>query len=277
VGASGSGDGFRGTGGDELTAGGAGFGSEIEDPVGVGDEIKVVFDDDDGVSGIDEAMEDIEEESDIGHVKADGGFFEEKEVVGSAPGGQGVGIGEAGEEVRDEFDALRFAAAEGGAGLAEFQVSEARIVEGGQGAGDTWKRLKEFERFLDGEIEDLGDVLVVELDIEGFTAEPASGTGFAQDKGRREEVHFEFDAAGALAFGATALGTVEREASGAVAAETRFGQLSEETADVVKKADVRGGDRTRGAPDGGLVDLMDGTEGFRAGADGTARVILPVA
>ena len=44
--------------GDELAAVFAGFGAEVEDPVGGFDDVEVVLDDEQGVAGIDELLED---------------------------------------------------------------------------------------------------------------------------------------------------------------------------------------------------------------------------
>ena len=44
--------------GDELAAVFAGFGAEVEDPVGGLDDLEVVLDDEQGVAGIDELLED---------------------------------------------------------------------------------------------------------------------------------------------------------------------------------------------------------------------------
>jgi hypothetical protein len=44
--------------GDELAAVFAGFGAEVEDPVGGFDDFEVVLDDEQGVAGIDEFLED---------------------------------------------------------------------------------------------------------------------------------------------------------------------------------------------------------------------------
>jgi len=68
---------FRCAAGDQFAAEGAGFGADIDDVIGVGDDAEVVFDDDDGVTIVDEAMEDFEEFGDVGHVEADGGLLEE--------------------------------------------------------------------------------------------------------------------------------------------------------------------------------------------------------
>ena len=53
--------------GDEVTA--------------FGEDLGVVLDDDDGVAFVDEAMQDVEETFHVGHVEADGGFFDEVEVA----------------------------------------------------------------------------------------------------------------------------------------------------------------------------------------------------
>src|SRR4051794_11685641 len=45
------------TGADDLSAFVAGAGTHVDDPVAVGDHLHVVLDDDDGVAGIDEAVQ----------------------------------------------------------------------------------------------------------------------------------------------------------------------------------------------------------------------------
>ena len=101
--------------GDDVAAGVTGFGAEVEDPIGFGGDGHVVFDDDDGVAFVDEAVEDIDEAFDIFEVEADGGFFDEIEIGewGSQVGELGFG-GAAFDEFGDEFDALGFAAGDGG-------------------------------------------------------------------------------------------------------------------------------------------------------------------
>lgn len=106
------GDDFFGwTLGDDFAAGVSGFGADVEDPVGFGGDGHVVFDDDDGVAFVDEAVEDIDEAADVFVVEADGGFLDEVEV-----GDFEFEVGEAGfgaaafDEFGDEFDALGLAA-----------------------------------------------------------------------------------------------------------------------------------------------------------------------
>jgi hypothetical protein len=66
--------------GDDFAAAVAGFGAEVEDPVGLGGDGHVVLDDDDGVAFIDEAVEDVDEAADVLVVEADGGLFDEIEI-----------------------------------------------------------------------------------------------------------------------------------------------------------------------------------------------------
>jgi hypothetical protein len=46
-----------------------------------GEDVGVVLDDDDGVAFVHEAVEDVDEAFHVGHVQADGGFFDGVEVA----------------------------------------------------------------------------------------------------------------------------------------------------------------------------------------------------
>ena len=65
---------FEGAIGDDLAAGFACFGADVEDPVGLGGEGHVVLDDDDGVAFLDKAVEDVDEALDFFEVEADCGL-----------------------------------------------------------------------------------------------------------------------------------------------------------------------------------------------------------
>jgi hypothetical protein len=82
------GDLLRGAAGDELAAFGSGFGADVDEVVGFGEDVGVMLDDDDGVAFIDEAMQDVDEAGDIGDVQADGGLFDEVEVLFSVASGR---------------------------------------------------------------------------------------------------------------------------------------------------------------------------------------------
>ncbi len=120
VGAGDGGDLLGGAVGDDAAAAFAAFGAEVEDVVGVADDVEVVLDDDDGVAEVGEAVEDFEELADVVEVEAGGGLVEEVE------GAAGLALG----ELAGELHALGFAAGERGGGLAEVDVAEADVDEG---------------------------------------------------------------------------------------------------------------------------------------------------
>ena len=99
---------------DDFAAAVAAFRAQIHDPVRFGHDVEVVFDDEHGVAGVDEAMEDVDEFFDVGHVQAHCRFVEHVERVRcpcfSARGGVGLHF----HQLGDELDALGFAAGERG-------------------------------------------------------------------------------------------------------------------------------------------------------------------
>jgi hypothetical protein len=112
-----------------MASGVASFRAKLKEPVRRKQDIGVVLDDNKGVPGIYEALEDVEEAGDVFAVEAGGGFVEENEGAGGGgrEGGCWVfGGGDAAEEA-GEFEALGFAAAEGAQGLAKREVAKANF------------------------------------------------------------------------------------------------------------------------------------------------------
>lgn len=64
--------------GNDSSAACAALGPEVNDPIGLGDQIEVVLDHDHGMTGINEALEDLDQAANIRHVEADCGLFEDK-------------------------------------------------------------------------------------------------------------------------------------------------------------------------------------------------------
>jgi hypothetical protein len=95
-----AGDQFGGAFGDDAASTFAAFGAEVDDPVGVADDVEIVLDDDDGIAEVGEAVKDFEELADVVEVEAGGGLVEE--VKGAA----GLAFG----ELAGELHALSFAA-----------------------------------------------------------------------------------------------------------------------------------------------------------------------
>jgi hypothetical protein len=75
-------------------------GTELDEVVGGGDDIRVMLDDEDGVTGVAEAEDGFQEFFDIAEVEAGSGFVEEVEGMGR------FGFG----NLQSELEALRFAA-----------------------------------------------------------------------------------------------------------------------------------------------------------------------
>jgi hypothetical protein len=74
--------------GDNLAAALAAFGAEVDDPVGITDDVEVVLDDDNGVAKVAEAVQDFEKLANVVEVEAGGGLVEEIE------GAAGLTLGE---------------------------------------------------------------------------------------------------------------------------------------------------------------------------------------
>ena len=60
---------------DQFAAAVTGIRAQIQHPVGVPDDIEVVFDDQDGVAGIDQTLENLQQNPDIFEMKAGGRFI----------------------------------------------------------------------------------------------------------------------------------------------------------------------------------------------------------
>ena len=125
-----------------------------------------------------------------------------------------VGDRARGGQVRSEFDALGFAAGERGGGLAETDVAEADLVEDVELVDDLGVAGEVDERFFDGHVEDVVDVLAFVLDVEDVRFVTGAVTFFAGELDVGEELHLDGDGAVAFADVAAAAGDVEGEVSG---------------------------------------------------------------
>ena len=113
------GDFFGGAVDDDFAAFFAGSGADVQYVVGFGYDIEMVFDHDDGATFVYETVEDVYEARDVGGVEADGRLFQDVERGFAFASGSNffAFAGGATGDFGDEFDALGFAARQGGAGL----------------------------------------------------------------------------------------------------------------------------------------------------------------
>src|SRR5438552_5606780 len=105
--------------GDDAAAALAAFRAEVDDPVGLFDDVEMVLDDEHGVAKIDQALENVEEFTNVVEVQASCRFIQNVE---RAPG---LSLG----KLTGQFDALGFATGERRGGLAEGNVAQADLDE----------------------------------------------------------------------------------------------------------------------------------------------------
>lgn len=77
--------------GHNLPATGAAFRAKVNDPIGLGNQIQIMFDHHDGMTGIYESLQDPYQPPHVGTVQTDGWFFEDEEI---AFGGDAIRPGE---------------------------------------------------------------------------------------------------------------------------------------------------------------------------------------
>ena len=124
--------------------------------------------------------------------------------------------------------------------------------------------LEELERLLDRHVEDLGDVLVLERDVERVPVVAGALAHLAWHVHVGEEVHLDLDRPVTGACLAPATLHVEREPSGQVAPHLRLEARREQRADLVEHACVCGRVRARCPTDRRLVDVDDLVDELRA-------------
>ena len=184
-----------------MSAFGARFGAQVDDPVGRFDDVEVVLDHDDRVALVDEAVEHFEQFGEVVEVEAGGGFVEQVERLA------GVGPSKLGRE----FHALGFAAGERRRALAEREVVEADVAQRLQDAADLWDVGEQFDGLAARHVEHVGDALAVEAHFEHVGVVALAAARVALDPDIGQEVHLDADLAVAFARFAAAAGHVEAE------------------------------------------------------------------
>jgi hypothetical protein len=106
----------------------AAFGAQVDDPISGLDDIEVMFDNEQGMAGLNEALEGLEQHVHVMEVQTGGGFVKDEQgvVVRARRSTRGrLVFGEVG----GEFKSLAFTAGEGIDGLTETEVAEANFLE----------------------------------------------------------------------------------------------------------------------------------------------------
>src|SRR5579859_660859 len=154
IGFFGAGDEFGRALGDDAAAAFAALRAEVDDPVGLFDDVEVMLDDQDGVAEGDEALKDVEEFANVVKVQSGGGFIEDVKCAASLALGKFVG----------QLDPLRFAAGKSGGGLAECDVTEADFDERRKLLLDLRNIFEELQRIGRGQVEHVADGVALVTD-----------------------------------------------------------------------------------------------------------------
>src|SRR5882762_351937 len=174
--------------GDEVAAGVAGAGAEVDDEIRATDGVFVVFDDEDGVAEIAKLLERAEKAGVVAGVQADAGLVENVENAAKARA-----------DLRGEADALGFAAGKRGGGAIQAEIAEADGEQEIDAFGNFFKRARgDFflalgelrENFVNGgspgaerERGEVGDGQAAELDRERFGAQALAVANAAERGG----------------------------------------------------------------------------------------------
>ena len=212
----------------------------------VGDlyHVEVVFDYDSRVAAVDEPVDDVEQLPYILEVESRSRLVEDIERTA------GIAFGKLG----CQLDALRLAAREHGAGLAERQVAQSDLLYGMELLPDRGYVLKELDGHVDGHVQYIVDVLALVAHFErlAIIASAAAGTARHIDVG--QEIHLDSLLTRTAALLAAAALDIERETAGLEASYLSIGRRLEEFAYVRKDARVCRRIAARRASYGRLVD-----------------------
>lgn len=198
---------------EDLASLGAAFGAELDEVVGLGEQVEVVLDDDDGMALVDEAVQEAYQFFAVAEMEPDGGFFENVEIealdVAAAFGVALQAFGEFG----DELEALGFAAGKGGAALTEGEVAEAGLYHEVHDFAELGVEVEETGGFVEGHLQHVGDILALPVQVEQFGAVALAVAIFAGHEGIGHEAHLQLDAACPRTGFAASVGRVEGKAA----------------------------------------------------------------
>src|SRR5215813_1924412 len=137
-----------------------------------------------------------------------------------------------------DLDALGFTSGESGGGLAERQISQAKIVDYFDLLSDRRLFGKECHAFLDRHVQYIVDRLAAQCDLERLAVEPRTLARATCHFDVRHEVELCGDDAFSLTFFAASTLDVETESPGFVIAFYRQRRLRKQITNRVVKADV---------------------------------------
>ena len=235
---------------DDLAARVAAFRTEIDDPVAGRDDVEIVLDDDERVTGEQQAAQRAQQLGDVLEVQPGGGFVEQKQ---RAPCDAEIGL----RQVAGELESLRLATGQRRHRLPEAQVLEAHVGQWLQPGKHLALGGEERERLGHRQLQGRGDAEPLEQDLEHFRPVALAVAIHAAQVDVGQELHLDMLEAVAAAGGAAAVARIEAERARCVGALLRHRRRGVQLADRIEGADVACRVRARGLADRGLVDEHD--------------------
>src|ERR1051325_3449643 len=217
---------------------------------------------DHGMSSIDETLDDFDETPHVADVQTDRRLLENEEIL--FVGTEKIRLFlEAGQQMRNQLDALGFTATQRRTDLTKLQVIESGIAQGFERAPDFRMRGEVFESFGDTEIKNLRNIFAAPFDIERLAIETRALARFACNDCRRHKIHLQLDGAGAFANRTTSLRAVERKSARRIPAQSRFRRLREKLPNLIEEYESKGRGGGRRSSNRRLIDFMKRFDGFK--------------
>ena len=204
-----------------------------------------MFDDDDGVATVYKFLQHIHQNADVLEMQTGGGLVENIERL------TGITFRQFG----GEFHALALAAAEGGGGLSQLDISQSHLLDGFDFTKNVGHILEEFHSLVDGHVEHVGNRLSLEAHLQRFTVVTLAVALLAGHLDVRQEIHFNRLVAIAPTRLTASAFNIEREAPRLITSYLGFGQIDKQRADVGENARVGGRIGTWCATDRTLIDI----------------------
>jgi hypothetical protein len=214
----------------EPAAGLSPFRAQIQDVVGLFDDVEIVLDDDYRISLAGQGLQNLQELFYIIEVKAGGRLVQN---VDRSSRGSAV-------QLPGELDSLSLATRQGHGALSDLDIAQSNVEKGLKLVFQHGNPLEEGGGFLDRHRKDVGDTLAAVLDFESLPIVTLAPADLTLHEDVRKEVHADLDRPIPCAGFAASPFHVERETACGVTPDFRFRQLREEIPDVRKQAGVSG-------------------------------------
>src|SRR5262245_10891730 len=133
-------------------------------------------------------LEHFNQTPDVRHVQSNRGLLKHEQVSLLFGIEKSQLFLQTGEQMRDKLHALRLAAAKGGTGLAQLQITKAGIGQRLQRTLDFRKGGEKLEGFFHTHIENVRNVFPAELDVQRFTIKTSPGARFTANERRGQEI-----------------------------------------------------------------------------------------